>query len=507
MSGIHEYFKKNPTNWNFIDFLNECDTEPFDAKVDKYTKGLEKIANNQQGERTERAQLLLICFKKGPDRKKANDWEKKRSQRQINIHQSIKGNLNGDRPEDEYKNQTKRKKTDLITDSKIDKIFSPVHVEGNNDHDDEEIILEPQSHKDDIPEEELEDNLLQENSGAPVDFKLIINNICIRSTMERWRKSTKYIDEIHKQDLMRYNIIDTNSSSGTKARELFKYQWDNIISTIEKFLMSEPNKIMLASDSDSISLADQDGRAEDVRQYLTKISKNVNTVKGLCDAIKTECEKLRKEGNIRWKKLSLELMKYTGNSSQIVEISSKEEQTEYDYIIRYVSRVYIMLIKDKPLLKCYWGEKTLRCSAILLNRSLKDDNRRCSGNKIDAIMSILDIGLEFSTLEVSGSPSKPDHIHYVGDRNKTAKMLKIILNYVYIKYSGDFEKFRRIKCTVYKYMITTYMYIVCAAICWNLLFQTRDDVLLSNNCILTFQRVANFCFKLMDVAGLDYFKF
>ncbi|UZO06555.1 uncharacterized protein OCT59_026871 [Rhizophagus irregularis] len=39
----------------------------FSCPVDKYTKGLEKIANNQQGERTERAQLLLICFKKGPD--------------------------------------------------------------------------------------------------------------------------------------------------------------------------------------------------------------------------------------------------------------------------------------------------------------------------------------------------------------------------------------------------------------------------------------------------------
>ncbi|CAB4445458.1 unnamed protein product [Rhizophagus irregularis] len=465
MSGIHEYyeyFKKNPTNWNFIDFLNECDTEPFDAKVDKYTKGLEKIANNQQGERTERAQLLLNCFKKGPDRKKANDWEKKRSQRQINIHQSIKGNLNGsidyrDRPEGEYKNQTKRTKTDLITDSKIDKFFSPVHAEGNNDHDDEEIILEPQSHKDDIPEVELEDNLLQENSGAPVDFKLIINNVCIRSTMERWRKSTKYIDEIHKQDLMRYNIIDTNSSFGTKARELFKYQWDNIISTIEKFLMSEPNKIILASDSDSISLADQDGRAEDVRQYLTKISKNVNTVKGLCDAIKTEREKLRKEGNIRWKKLFLELMKIYWEQFPNSRNLFKEEQTEYNYIIRYVSRVYIMLFKDKPLLKCNWGEKTLRCSAILLNHSLKDDNRRFSGNKIDAIMSILDIGLEFSTLEVSGSPSKPDHTHY---EDKSVR--------------------------------------------WNLLFQTREDILLSNNCILTSQRVANFCFKLMDVAGLDY---
>ncbi|CAG8594478.1 4908_t:CDS:2, partial [Scutellospora calospora] len=81
----------------------------------------------------------------------------------------------------------------------------------------------------------------------------------------------------------------------------------------------------------------------------------------------------------------------------------KEEQTEYDYIIRFVSRVYIMLFKDRTLLKCNWGEKTLRCSAILHNRSLKDDDRRCSGNKIDAIMSILDIGLKFSTLEVSGS--------------------------------------------------------------------------------------------------------
>ncbi|CAG8768197.1 10841_t:CDS:2, partial [Funneliformis caledonium] len=91
------------------------------------------------------------------------------------------------------------------------------------------------------------------------------------------------------------------------------------------------------------------------------------------------------------------------------------------------------------------GEKTLRCSAILLNQSLKDDDRRCSGNKIDAIISILELDLEFSTLEVSGSPSCLDHTHYVGDRNKTTKMLKIILNFIKTNYQGDFEKFRRIK--------------------------------------------------------------
>ncbi|CAG8564342.1 10378_t:CDS:2 [Dentiscutata erythropus] len=140
----------------------------------------------------------------------------------------------------------------------------------------------------------------------------------------------------------------------------------------------------------------------------------------------------------------------------------KEEQTEYDYIIRFFSRVYIMLFKDRTLLKCNWGEKTLRCSAILLNRSLKDDDRRCSGNKIDVIMSILDIGLEFSTLEVSGSPSKPEHTHFAGDRNKTAKMLKIILNYIYIKYPGDFEKFRRIKVYgVQIYDHNLYIYSMC----------------------------------------------
>ena len=91
------------------------------------------------------------------------------------------------------------------------------------------------------------------------------------------------------------------------------------------------------------------------------------------------------------------------------------------------------------------GEKTLRSSAILLNQSLKDDDRRCSGNKIDAIISMVDLDLEISVLEVSGSPTCLDHTHYVGDRNKIAKMLKIILNYIKINYSGCYEDFRRIK--------------------------------------------------------------
>ncbi|CAG8543847.1 3029_t:CDS:2 [Paraglomus brasilianum] len=56
-------------------------------------------------------------------------------------------------------------------------------------------------------------------------------------------------------------------------------------------------------------------------------------------------------------------------------------------------------------------------------------NAEISSKKIKLNM-IIDMGLEFSTLEVSGSPSKLDHTHYVGDQNKTAKMLKIKIIYI-----------------------------------------------------------------------------
>ncbi|CAG8820943.1 41771_t:CDS:10, partial [Gigaspora margarita] len=378
----------------------------------------------------------------GSDRRVAKSWNNERSRNRIYIQQpTITGeNINGngtfvsgssiskrDHEEDEHKDRTKKMKT---IDSKIDEFFSPVktHENVNNDHDNEVVALEPRCH---LPEEELEDGLLQESPNAIVDYKLMINNVCIRSVIEKWRESSKYVEEIHKQDLMRYNIIETTRSSATEARKLLKDYWEDIISTIEKFLMSRPDATPVDSDSDSASAStdqtmEQDGRAEDIRQYLTKISKNMNTAKRLCDVIMAEREKLRADGNIKWKKRSLELMKIF---SQMAEITSKKIKPNMTTLLGLSLA----------------GEKTLRCSAILLNQSMKDDNRRCSGNKIDAIMSILDLDLEFSTLEVSGSPSSLDHTHYVGDRNKTAKMLKIILNYIFIKYPGDFEKFRRIK--------------------------------------------------------------
>ncbi|PKK69427.1 hypothetical protein RhiirC2_748430 [Rhizophagus irregularis] len=62
MSGIHEYFKR--TFSDIEDFLNKCDIEQFDIKIDRYLKSLEIIADYETGKRKERATLLLNKYRK-----------------------------------------------------------------------------------------------------------------------------------------------------------------------------------------------------------------------------------------------------------------------------------------------------------------------------------------------------------------------------------------------------------------------------------------------------------
>ncbi|CAG8652058.1 8002_t:CDS:2, partial [Scutellospora calospora] len=43
--------------------LNECDVERFDQKIGLYLRSLEKISNNEEGERQQKAQILLERYK------------------------------------------------------------------------------------------------------------------------------------------------------------------------------------------------------------------------------------------------------------------------------------------------------------------------------------------------------------------------------------------------------------------------------------------------------------
>jgi hypothetical protein len=55
----HEYFDRDSSTWNISDFLNVCDVEPFDNKLDVYLKSLENIFDQEQDTRKEKARALL----------------------------------------------------------------------------------------------------------------------------------------------------------------------------------------------------------------------------------------------------------------------------------------------------------------------------------------------------------------------------------------------------------------------------------------------------------------
>lgn len=51
--------------------------------------------------------------------------------------------------------------------------------------------------KDDTSEDDL---LMKSPVDITVDCKLIVKNMCVRSKMEQWRRSSRYVEEIHKQE-------------------------------------------------------------------------------------------------------------------------------------------------------------------------------------------------------------------------------------------------------------------------------------------------------------------
>ncbi|CAG8688899.1 13435_t:CDS:10, partial [Cetraspora pellucida] len=258
---------------------------------------------------------------------------------------------------------------------------------------------------------------------------LYVENICVRSKIMEWRKKSKYIPEIHKQDLLRYNIIDTVESSSTNSRNLFKDIWDKMVVEIEAML--------LPTAETTISSNVKDGQIKEVKTYVKTVVANV--------ALKSERSNLRTGSNERWKRRILTIAKAFRDQFQNCKNAFNDDQTEYHYIITFIYQVFKPLFKDFQHIGLTWGEKSLQCSAILFNNSQQDGDRRNPGRKIDAIMKLLEVDLEFSVVEVSGSPKDPDHNHYIGDRNKIAKSLKIILNFIRMNHRGDFQRFRKIK--------------------------------------------------------------
>ncbi|CAG8631192.1 11388_t:CDS:10, partial [Ambispora leptoticha] len=86
----YKYFNRRHAEWNILGFLNYCDVEPFDIKIDYYLKCLETMVNREQGNRQKKARSLSIDTEMQdprPDRIMARQWEQERSRKQIHVHQ------------------------------------------------------------------------------------------------------------------------------------------------------------------------------------------------------------------------------------------------------------------------------------------------------------------------------------------------------------------------------------------------------------------------------------
>ncbi|CAI2184769.1 8552_t:CDS:2 [Funneliformis geosporum] len=136
---LHEYFKRNSSEWCITGFLNECKIEPFERKINQYLRCLDKIVD-EKDKRKERAKVLLRAYREAShspiqrpfaepqnqcwstgdplgclmlkghspswhwttrvqdpqtDRKKARKWEKERLRKQVIVNQPKITDING----------------------------------------------------------------------------------------------------------------------------------------------------------------------------------------------------------------------------------------------------------------------------------------------------------------------------------------------------------------------------------------------------------------------------
>ncbi|CAJ0847350.1 19905_t:CDS:2, partial [Entrophospora sp. SA101] len=109
-------------------------------------------------------------------------------------------------------------------------------------------------------------------------YNLYVDGEDMRSLIDRWCQSTKYVAEIHKQDLLFYHIIDKIESSATAPQSVFKDRWTDLINVMEDIFT--PSNI-------------DPNEKQDVKIYIKELMKKVITWEQLDNVIKIEKNKLR----------------------------------------------------------------------------------------------------------------------------------------------------------------------------------------------------------------------
>lgn len=122
------------------------------------------------------------------------------------------------------------------------------------------------------------------------------------------------------------------------------------------------------------------------------------------------------------------------------------EYNETEYLFYFIEPFISQVIKSVPHIKLKCGERYLRVAADYDNENLNDEDARSKGPKIDLIFRNMMLNIDIAILEISGPNHKINQVHYLGDRFKIAKNLKIMMESLLsaARYATPIEK-RKIK--------------------------------------------------------------
>lgn len=79
---------------------------------------------------------------------------------------------------------------------------------------------------------------------------------------------------------------------------------------------------------------------------------------------------------------------------------------------------------------CIWGETKLEATKIEENMAKYEDERRSVGSSIDCILRLATTNMDLMVVEVSGGNSKEEYDHFIKDRIKIAKNLKVMMKHI-----------------------------------------------------------------------------
>ncbi|RHZ76319.1 hypothetical protein Glove_199g193 [Diversispora epigaea] len=439
---IHEFFNRDPENWDILSFLEECNLPVFKQMTESYTTSLEVISNTQKGPRSERADKLLHQYREGPDYALARSWKKEKkdikstSGQSVHFHQvmdnSVIGISNGSfsvnskskrnkddkKSDDEFQplitRSIKRKKQSSLPKNNEVPAESTSLKRGNDDDsslstespnsENDELVVDYTDYTQDIEATIIDktfETLVKESLARNGDWFIGFGSVNVRESLKKW----KCEKDRPLNDLGYYDIIDlTPGTNSDFINSLSKSEY-------EEMKCFNPPKIPNTSD------------------FRKEVNENFLSTR-----------------NDESKEFAWDFAYHLANSfdhgNDLLHLNMSERMYREIFLTPVIRSLFRKKSTDLDL---FFGEVCLYASAEDQDLKKNDAEERSSGRKIDVVWATKPPKVEFAICEVSGPPNQRQHSHFFTDKIKIGKMLKIMLNRIVRVYGGNSSIFSLLK--------------------------------------------------------------